>query len=256
MQIVLCEDDGLFNNGVPKNVILHVTFDDEREIRVPYSADKPISELYKDLRKISNTNGHLPKIEAVRHVDGQIKAIQDPLPVEVVINNGKIEKEDIVTLIKLEDREGATCPLQLGNQYRVIGIKAVGITKPGESTVTSIVQTYDIVDDSSPRPERIVVFPHEVQLFRKRTPQNKAPKPAIEEILTCPKCAVENSLALDKDTFKGRCIGCGLDIKIKRIIRKCTNKKCKAKVSLFESDGAFKGQCPECNASVAEGTND
>lgn len=259
MQITLMEDDGIFNNGIPKNVVLHVTFDDDKQIRVPYSADKSISDLYRDLQKIA------PKAidQSMRLGQELVEAHKEfvlpkPKPEEYkqpAINNrkGVIEKEDIVTLVRLEDRGlGATCLLVVGNQYRVIGIKSTGVTLPGTDCVTSQVQSYDIVDDNAARPERTMVFPHEVVLFRKRTPVQKAVKPKVEEILACPSCKEENALALDKDTFKGTCGHCNAEIKIKRIIRKCTNKKCKGKASLFEIDGGYRGNCPECNAVVEE----
>ncbi len=49
MQIQLCEDDGIFHDGVPTMVVLLVKFDDGKVKRIPYPAEKSISALYQDL---------------------------------------------------------------------------------------------------------------------------------------------------------------------------------------------------------------
>ena len=52
MQITLCEDDSLFFDGIPQNVVIVVKFDDGKTRRFPYSAEKSISALYQDLKSI------------------------------------------------------------------------------------------------------------------------------------------------------------------------------------------------------------
>lgn len=254
MQILLREDDGLFFGGIPRNVILEVTFDDGKKIRVPYSAEKSISALYEDLSSIA------PQIKEST-LDIPEEVVSPPEDFKHPLNVNKdhsrevskdrsnvIEREDFVTLTRLDEGrdKGATCDLILGNEYRVLKVYSTGITKPGENKITQIVNAYDVVDDSAARPERTRVFPHEVVLSRKRnTPPPLAPV-KIEEILACPVCQDHNVCILEGDTFKGLCESCQNDISIKRLIKKCTGKKCGNEVALFDNGTNFKGICNKC----------
>lgn len=269
MQILLCEDDGIFFEGVPRNVILLVKFDDGKQIRVPYSAEKSISAMYEDLNRIYPfaTRNYVKEDESKPlEFEEQIKLIQEiPNKVEELTKDipsrlfqsvkedkaGVIEKEDIVTLVKLESRgEGASCDLMLGHEYRIISIVQSGVTLPGSDKITQVVHGYDVVNDNGDRPERTRVFPHEVALKRKRIPPPVAVKPKVEEILRCPMCDALNALVLEGSNFEGTCQGCSNPISIGRIIKKCQTDKCHNDVSCFDVGGKYQGTCNKCKALI------
>lgn len=229
MQIQLCEDDGLFHDGIPEIVILLVKFDDGKTKRIPYPADKTISALYQDLAAIApmvqvssaealafETVQDAPQVKNV--VSGPLKPPSKPIP-QAVDKSNIIEKEDIVTLVKLHERDttysGTVSPLVVGMDYRVIEI--FGPFHP--VTQKRIVQGYDVLDDSAPTPERMRVYPDEVDLKHKRTSEIVPVIHVTEEILPCPSCQAKNSLVLESDTFKGQCDHCGVEIGIARIVK-------------------------------------
>lgn len=273
MQITLCEDDGVFHGGVPTMVVLIVKFDNGSTKRLPYPASKPISALYEDLNAIAPQvkTSEISTLQASDMVlidDEPIKAHKAP---EVLVNANEghsiavpkaptfdksktIEKEDYVTLIKLDEgrNKDASCDLVLGGEYRVIKVYAAGVTLPGRDDITMIVQGYDVVSDTSDRPERTRVFPHEIQLLRKRIPPPPKERSKVEEILKCPTCNEPNACYLDGQVFKGFCASCKGDIQIKRLIKKCQSDQCGNDVALFESNGKFLGSCNKCKAHMEE----
>lgn len=264
MQITLMEDDGVFFGGIPRNVILVVKFDDGTQMRVPYSAEKSISALYEDLRNI------LPSTAFNRTVLEPSLTIEDlaTLPVKIAElakdkpsklrekllpvpdKSHVIEKEDIVTLVMLDPGRdpGASCDLVVGQEYRVVRVISTGVTLPGRSDITQMVQGYDIVDDHGPRPERTRVGPHEVQLLRKRVPPITKTVGLVEEILHCPTCSCANAMSLDGDVFKGQCASCLTDVEIKRIVKPCLTKDCGNDIALFDEGLQFKGTCNKCKS--------
>lgn len=255
MQITLLEDDGILFGGVPKNIVIQVVFDDGTKRRLPYSAKKSISSLYKSLTEISFLSYPSPYIqeeliiskEAIKVQDNPDRASEVPSRLNKDQKNGVIEKEDIVRLIRLESRgEGASCDLIIGHEYRVLNVFQSGITLPGSDKITNIPYGFDIIDDGSARPERTRVFPQEVELVRKRSVFIKKEEGKIEEILPCLECNEPVACVLEGDTFKGVCPNCSIDNSIHRIIRKCGNDKCKNNVSLFDTGINLRGVCNKC----------
>lgn len=260
MQITLCEDDGIFFEGVPKNVIIMVKFDDGKQIRLPYPADKSISALYEDLSAIaskvttSSVSQSMPVLERIQPavMERVGKVATDILSKSTSDKSNVIEKEDIVTVTQLDpgrDKD-ATCDLVVGQEYRVISVISTSVTLPGQNELTKIPQGYDVVNDKGARPERTRVFPHEVQLTRKRTSPIIAKELNVSEILKCPICTVENDLVLDGTAFKGVCVSCKTDINIERIIRKCLTEKCGNPVSCLDVGGCYEGKCNKCLAQL------
>lgn len=262
MQITLCEDDGIFHNGVPTMVVLVVKFDDGKQKRIPYAADRSIATLYEDLASIA------PKVVDEMIITNGIEIEDSPSVVEVHKDSIKIytqknndhpkdksnviEKEDIVTLVRLDEgrNKDASCNLVIGQELRVISVVSTGVTLPGSDEITKIVQGYDVVNDKGDRPERTRVFPNEVALLRKRTSQIIPKNNVVSEILNCPSCNAPNALGLDGDTYKGICTDCKIDIAITRIIKKCQTDKCGRDVSCFDVGGKYQGKCNQCQATV------
>src|SRR5258708_2350804 len=117
MQIQLCEDDGCFHDGVPTMVVLVVKFDDGKQKRIPYSADRTISALYQDLQAIAPqvalTSDSpliiLPSEEEVKQASDSYKELQN-LTGKTVLSikptedkSHIIEKEDFVTMIRVDE---------------------------------------------------------------------------------------------------------------------------------------------------------
>lgn len=254
------EDDSIFFGGVPRNVILLVKFDNGKQIRVPYSADKPISALYQDLYSISPT---VKESSPPLQEESELLFLKTKIEIGVeaakekakeilskVDKSNVIESEDIVTIIRLDDREGATCELVVGQEARVLKVFQTGITLPGSDQITNIPTGYDVIDDRSPRPERIRVAVHEIALKRKRVPPPKKTESKIEAILHCPSCVKENALVLNGSCYEGICIGCQLPIKMERIIRKCDSPNCGNDVALLDEGAQYQGTCNKCRSNM------
>lgn len=265
MQIQLCEDDGLFHGGVPQIVVLMVKFDDGKTKRIPYPADKTISALYQDLNAIAPVVAEsvpeiIEDIVIMGGLEGKPKkhiATFTNRPVEektLVGKSNTIEKEDIVTIVKLHERKdnfsGTESPLMIGMDYRVIKVMGPTIPTPDGKGVKKVVQGYEIIDDTAPTPERMIVYPDEVQLKNKRLSQVIKKVQAIEEMLPCPSCRTMNSLTLDGTDFKGNCEACGVDIDIGRMIKKCPSVGCGQEVSCFDVGGKYEGLCGKCKSNI------
>lgn len=264
MQITLCEDDGIFFDGVPRNVIILVKFDDGKQKRLPYPADKSISALYEDLNAIAPKVADQPLMTLPDRMEEAVDESFSPKPKRptlppppaehtykqpaTVDKSNVIEKEDIVTLIRLDEgrSKDATCDLVVGSDYRVICVISTGVTLPGDNNITKIAQGYDVVNDKSQRPERTRVFPHEVVLKSKRQSPIIKKELTVSEILDCPLCATQNDLVLEGNAFKGVCVHCRADINIERIIKKCLTDKCGNDVSCLDVGGLYKGKCNKC----------
>jgi hypothetical protein len=270
MQIQLCEDDGEFFGGIPQLVVLVVEFDDGKKKRIPYQADKTIAALYQDLRSIAPQVTSTfaqdassialdvldePKLPlAVQQADkSHLNANKAPSTSSPEDKSNVIEKEDIVTLILLHEREttfsGMKCPLIVGMDYRVLEI--FGPRVPINGVLKQMVNGYDVIDDGAATPERMRVFPDEVRLKSKRVLQGVEKVSTVEEVLPCPACQVNNSLALVGEEFKGSCSACKAEIIIARVITDCQNPKCKKnKVSCFDVGGKYEGNCNKCESTI------
>lgn len=275
MQIQLCEDDGDFHEGgIPQLVVLVVKFNDGKQKRIPYPAEKTIAALYQDLNAIASKVAEstqrlvIDEIEPLEEIktasESQVKSLSVGLS---DVNKGQskvkedksnvIEKEDIITLIKLNPRDtvysGTMSPLIVGMDYRVLAVLGPKIPTPDGKGIRTVVQGYEVIDDQAPTPERMIVTPDEVQLKNKRLSKIIEKVSTVEEVLACPACQVNNPLTLKDNSFVGTCTACGVEISITRIISHCKTPNCKkdgVKVSCFDVGGKYEGQCGTCRAKI------
>ena len=272
MQIQLCEDDGDFHDaGIPQLVVLVVKFDNGKTKRIPYPAEKTIASLYQDLKSIAPQYEYKPSEDLVFHevatpinlepaVVAPKEPTKDKVPSEQRATRAPAEdlsnvicKEDIITLIKLNPREfqsGTVSPLIVGMDYRVLKVIGPTIPTPDGKGIKKIIQGFDVIDDTAPTPERMVVTPDEVQLKSKRLSQVIKKTQAVEEMLPCPDCRTLNALTLVGTDFKGTCEACGVDIDIGRVIKKCPSVGCGQEVSCFDVGGKYEGLCGKCKAKI------
>jgi hypothetical protein len=268
MQISLQEDDSLFHGGTPQLVVLVVKFDNGNTRRIPYEACKTIASLYQDLYAIAPQIAEAPqqtveevidgmegfaKAKAIAAVAAHEEIIKQVYSKPVVDKSNTIEKEDIVTLIKLNPREfqsGTVSPLIVGMDYRVLKVIGPTIPTPDGKGIKKIIQGFEVIDDSAPTPERMVVTPDEVQLKSKRLSQVIKKTQAVEEMLPCPDCRTLNALTLVGTDFKGTCEACGKDIDKGRVIKKCSSVGCGQEVSCFDVGGKYEGMCGKCKAKI------
>lgn len=265
MQITLCEDDGIFHDGTPTMVVLVVKFDDGKQKRIPYAAGRTISALYQDLNNIAPKLSESvqtwvdlveqedPKVDKMAlSAKEMIKSLEPKRMMPATDKSNIIEKEDIVTLIRLDEgrNKEASCDLVVGHEYRVISVIATVVTLPGEDKTTRMVQGYDVVNDQGARPERTRVYPSEVTLKSKRISPIIKKELVISEIIPCPHCNVPNALALEGSAYKGVCTDCNLDIEISRIIKRCQTKDCANDVSCVDVGGKYQGKCTKCQANI------
>lgn len=197
MRIELCEDNGLlFDDGRPTLVVLVITTDDVRKIRVPYQADKTIQQLYDDARRLT------PKAQSTLESD---VPIHDFGPMETKKDiNSIIEREDIVKCVELiKDETGAAIEgreFYLNEEYRVVDI----IKK------NNVVIGYDVIDDKSDFKLRIRCYPCEIKLSRKHRPQ--PPRITVPDMIKKCDCGEENVLFLQDGIYRGKCERCGAEL--------------------------------------------
>lgn len=215
MKITLEEDNGFLNDGKPTLVILVVTDESGKSVRLPYEATKTIQELYDDVYSFFKSELKPAKFYEPHKFDEK----NDPFhpdriikndPIRDIAKSNTIEREDIVRCVKIHPREeGADEDLTIGDEYRVIDIKK----KKGR------VQYYDLLDDKADNKYRITVLPDEVELIRKRKPKtNPVKKDYKQEIVKCDECKEENAIDMisettDQTMFQGACEKCGFMIK-------------------------------------------
>ena len=268
MQISLQEDDSLFHGGTPQLVVLVVKFDNGNTKRIPYEACKTIASLYQDLYAIAPQVAEQPQSDimpiedALPEIGKRLAKAKSEIAVETIRKTFEdaygdksktIEKEDIVTLIKLNPREfqsGTVSPLIVGMDYRVLKVIGPTIPTPDGKGIKKIIQGFEVIDDSAPTPERMVVTPDEVQLKSKRLSQVIKKTQVVEEMLPCPDCRTLNALTLVGTDFKGTCEACGKDIDIGRVIKKCPSVGCGQEVSCFDVGGKYEGLCGKCKAKI------
>ena len=264
MQISLQEDNAILCGGMPTLVVVVVKFDNGNTKRIPWEAEKTIASLYQDLYAIAPQVVEAPQMNLVESIEEVV-----PMPESIKIlkkdlesrrmmpskedKSNTIEKEDIVTLIKLNPREfqsGTVSPLIVGMDYRVLKVIGPTIPTPDGKGIKKIIQGFEVIDDSAPTPERMVVTPDEVQLKSKRLSQVIKKVQVVEEMLPCPDCRTLNALTLVGTDFKGTCEACGKDIDIGRVIKKCPSIGCGQEVSCFDVGGKYEGLCGKCKAKI------
>ena len=221
MRIELCEDNGFLNNGKPTLVVLVITNDEGKQIRMPYEANKTIQDLYQDVGKIDSDS-----VLGMRAVFGPLGEERLSLPPEfkpaladklaenienedrIIIDHAtRIEREDIVkcTNQKIDMDGNVNEEIEVGKEYRVIDIiKSRGI-----------VAFYEVLDDALDNKIRIPILPSEVELVSKH--KIKPPKAQMFETTEkCSACGEISALILKGNTYEGSCQGCGVEMKKER----------------------------------------
>lgn len=197
MKLELLETDSLSNKGVAKNIVVSI---DGRRIILP------IKTTLAGLLALAQKED----LKALPIEMSAISPVIAPQPQIQPINEGIIEREDIVRCVRvLERAQGADVDIRMGGEYRVLGMKK--IVSGGQT----VVEYYEVVDDNAPVPRRVMVSPVEVVLLRKHTP---GPKKVLvyEEMFTC-ECGEPNGLILDQklNKYTGKC-KCGKEMVCER----------------------------------------
>jgi len=213
MKIELCEDNSFLNDGTPTLVVLVITLNDGKNVRIPYQADKTIQELYVDANKMIEKMGVHTNINQIETFVNQSipKTGSELLGKKDENSANEIQREDIVKCVKKHPREaGADDDLEVGNEYRVIFVK-----KKRDQVLY-----YDVLDDKAENRYRINVLPDEIELVRKRKPKtNPVKKNYKQEIISC-DCGEQNALDLIGDRYEGTCEKCGCHLVKERSVAK------------------------------------
>jgi len=217
MKIELCEDNGFLSaDGKPTLVVLVVTSESGKVIRVPYSANKRISDLYKEIRQIKITEdikmiedfvNKEDSAECVGCVGTNICVIpEEPVKAPQAENHNVIEREDIVKCVKFNHSDGADPIFNLlkGQEYRVINI----IKEKGA------IVCYEVLDDKANSLIRMPAFPDEIELVRKAV--RGAPRKQVFEITKRCVCGETVALMLEGDKYVGKCEKCREELKENR----------------------------------------
>lgn len=191
MIIQLGEHDGMmYEDGVPRLIVVNVTTDDGRKFSFPHAADAQIRDLYEKVNRVPKT-AHTP----VQPIP------QPPVRVEVSAapaNSGSsIERNDIVRYTGEDSDDG---DIKKNDEVRVIDIQ-----KRNDKVVA-----YAVVNDNHPTPIRITLLPQDVVLVR------KGKKPPVKRSVlnyssTCDACGEEVILEAVGESLQGQCEmpGCG-----------------------------------------------
>ena len=197
MKLELLETDSLSNKGVAKNIVVSI---DGRRIILPIKttlAGLLALAQKEDLKALPI------EMSAITPIIGANAQIQP-------INEGVIEKEDVVKCVRVLERAvGADVDIRMGGEYRVLGMKK--IVSGGQT----VVEHYEVVDDNAPVPRRVMVSPVEVVLLRKHV---QGPKKVLvyEEMFPC-KCG--EAVVCELDPLKNKYIGnckCGATLECDR----------------------------------------
>lgn len=204
MTITISEDNGFLFGGVPSLVVVTVTFDNGKQMRFPYTAEKAISALYEDLSRL-NTDAVPDKPLAEIVTLAPFMAVPEPKKEPLAVNkSSEIEKGDIVECIHLENRNDhagskATEDIVVGGKYRVTKVLPGG---------------YECLDDTAPLQFKLFLMRHEVKLFAKGKAQEKK-KVFLEEGIHCHKCSEIVYCGLHDGFYVGKC-ECGESIRKSR----------------------------------------
>ena len=178
--------------------------------------------------------------------------------------SSEIQREDLVKVVnvvkglsgadgqELSPRQG----VYAGGIYRVWKVNQNLVTLPDRpDELTRIVNSLEVIDDKSARPELITLFPNEVVLHQKRKKAHSVVEVKKSEFLKCQVCGETNALILFGDKYEGKC-KCGSFNSIERIIVPCENEKCVDKdkhrnqVSLFLTGESYIGSCGVCKTGM------
>src|SRR3989344_1894925 len=226
MQISIMEDNGLMcPDGRPTLVVLMVTTDEGKQMRVPYMADRTLQQVYEDVGKIAPEKIQIIPQESLSSVrksrypctnewhNGITHSGPRPngcpicggiwIETSVALSQAiaVIQPEDIIECVNIpkdveDDPDGE---IKFGKQYRVVAINGT----------LHNVNHYEVIDDSSDFKIRINMLPHYCKLIKKFTPQLTTKK--IRELsINCESCDAVNLLMSESNIFKGRCRKCGV----------------------------------------------
>ena len=159
MEIRLGESDAfLRSDGRAHMIIIHVTLDSGKQVQFPYEADKPISELYESVKNITDEKIVVP-LATVPLVSVATPAAEVSLSSSVAVppvEDNQISREDLVRCIKVEPRaKDAPVDIEVGHIYRVLKVHGPILTINGKPK--KIIDGFDIIDDSSDTPRRILL---------------------------------------------------------------------------------------------------
>jgi hypothetical protein len=211
MVILLGEsDEFLYKDRQAHMIIIHVTLDSGKKIQFPYEANKPISELYKDVLKITDEKIVVP-LATVPLVSVATPAAEVSLSPSVAVppvEDNQIGREDLVRCIKVEPRaKDAPIDIVVGNIYRVLKVHGPRLTIDGK--VKQIIDGFDIIDDKSETPRRIFAAPSEMEFYQKRKPAPVKVIGKFESTFLCPYCFIMMVATKEDDgKYHGKCMSC------------------------------------------------
>lgn len=189
-------------------IVVAVTKDDGKVVRFPYSADRSMAQLINDVEARVGTAPVASRVvETVEPIAVSVPVPTLPIPTLPTLNqNGKIQKEDLVTCVKVHDRgKGATVDIVVGGIYRVLKVNMNGPN----------VSSYDIIDDTDYHkadiPRRILAYPDEIQFLEKRKTPIKKEIGKFEQTKVCDKCIKQYiQYRNDNGEYQGECPDCGV----------------------------------------------
>ena len=205
MIVEILSDDSAFNKGKIKNFVIKINGE---QMIIP--AKTKIVDLMVVIPNDVKAKGEVAE------------------PIVMQSNNDtEIQREDLIKVVNLavglKDMSGNELVdrhITAGGIYRVLAVSQVTVALPDKpDELTKIVQHYEVIDDKSARPERLIVLPSEVALYKKGRTAPEKPM-VMSELYKCGFCNTENALLLDtaKNKYVGKCINpeCGKDIEIDR----------------------------------------
>ena len=188
-------DSYLYDDGVPKTVILWVTVNGKRLV-FPCTTDKTLLEVYKALNKFvanrqtsdSAQTVYMTQAETIKVGSSEFPTITEP---------DKIMRGDIVECVSkgVTEEGDAREDLKLGDLYIVQEVKKVN----------GVVVGYEVVGQKTDFPMRVLALSNEVKFVKR--PHRAEKKEVFEMIHKC-TCGKDMVLVKNGEVYKGKC-ACG-----------------------------------------------
>lgn len=236
MRIEIGQGDGfLFADKIVRNVIVTVITDDNKRITFPYAADRSLADLYKSAEMATGNAvpGPAPRLDTLTPKPEPISGPDDTksdnnvTKAEEDDTSNEIQRGDIVRCIRViqADIKGENAPepdLAMGKEYRVLKVNKSVVADPtNNGKMISIPLSYELVDDSSSIPRRLLAYPGDIELVKKASKGDEKILPLCE-IFKCPACQSENALQLDvkQNKYVGPCDRCKAILTFDRPVKK------------------------------------
>jgi hypothetical protein len=201
IKIELTDGDGdIHDDGLPRLIVVNVTYSGGKVKRFPWQADKSITELFGALGNVKVSRENIE--ESITKED--IEAVRKVVLADAGIRSTEIERGDIVKCVKINGQNlgpaaGGTIFLRKGALYEVQEVLQVG---------------YEVVEVNGAEMRRILADFDEVELVEKGKLSRAAKDLTLTAVRKCPACGEDTAIPKGDNGYMGACSGCQAMLRI------------------------------------------